>query len=98
MYALIDDAKSRHRVVKLYKCSHGSSDPHPAVTPSMRGTQPPLPHVLLSSLTVQCVVGGARLLSEQEPSTTIDHLKIASQITSQLTILSTSSASLIASA
>lgn len=31
-YALIDDAKTRHRVVKLYKGSHGSPDPHPVVT------------------------------------------------------------------
>lgn len=31
-YALIDDAKTRHRVVKLYKGSHGSLDPHPMVT------------------------------------------------------------------
>jgi aspartate/methionine/tyrosine aminotransferase len=31
VYALIDDAKTRHRVVKLYKGSHGSSDPHPLV-------------------------------------------------------------------
>jgi hypothetical protein len=31
VYALIDDAKIRHRVVKLYKGSHGSIDPHPVV-------------------------------------------------------------------
>ncbi len=31
VYALIDDAKSRHRVVKLYKGSHGSPGPHPMV-------------------------------------------------------------------
>jgi hypothetical protein len=31
VYALIDDAKTRHRVIKLYKGSHGSSDPHPIV-------------------------------------------------------------------
>ena len=31
VYAVIDDAKTRHRVVKLYKGSHGSADPHPAV-------------------------------------------------------------------
>jgi hypothetical protein len=31
VYALIDDAKTRHRVIKLYKGSHGSSDPHPVV-------------------------------------------------------------------
>ena len=30
VYAVIDDAKTRHRVVKLYKGSHGSADPHPA--------------------------------------------------------------------
>ena len=29
VYALIDDAKTRHRVIKLYKGSHGSSDPRP---------------------------------------------------------------------
>jgi hypothetical protein len=28
VYALIDDAETRHRVIKLYKGSHGSSDPH----------------------------------------------------------------------
>ncbi|MGH3847078.1 MAG: aminotransferase class I/II-fold pyridoxal phosphate-dependent enzyme [Pseudonocardiaceae bacterium] len=31
VYALIDDAKTRHRVVKLYKGSHGSADPQPVV-------------------------------------------------------------------
>jgi aspartate/methionine/tyrosine aminotransferase len=31
VYALIDDAKTRHRVVKLYKGSHASPDPHPVV-------------------------------------------------------------------
>lgn len=31
VYAVIDDAKARHRVVKLYKGSHGSADPHPVV-------------------------------------------------------------------
>jgi len=31
VYAVIDDAKTRHRVVKLYKGSHGSADPHPMV-------------------------------------------------------------------
>ena len=31
VYAVIDDAKTRHRVVKLYKGSHGSADPHPVV-------------------------------------------------------------------
>lgn len=31
VYALIDDAKTRYRVVKLYKGSHGSADPHPVV-------------------------------------------------------------------
>lgn len=28
---MIDDAKARYRVVKLYKGSHGSPDPHPVV-------------------------------------------------------------------
>lgn len=31
VYALIDDAKTHYRVVKLYKGSHGSPDPHPVV-------------------------------------------------------------------
>ena len=31
VYALIDDAKTRHELVKLYKGSHGSPDPHPVV-------------------------------------------------------------------
>ncbi len=31
VYAVLDDAKARHRVVKLYKGSHGSPDPHPMV-------------------------------------------------------------------
>lgn len=31
VYALIDDAKIRYRLVKLYKGSHGSADPHPVV-------------------------------------------------------------------
>jgi aspartate/methionine/tyrosine aminotransferase len=31
VYAVLDDAKARHRVVKLYKGSHGSADPHPLV-------------------------------------------------------------------
>lgn len=31
VYALIDDAKTRYRVVKLYKGSHGSPNPHPVV-------------------------------------------------------------------
>jgi aspartate/methionine/tyrosine aminotransferase len=31
VYALIDDAKARYRVVKLYKGSYGSADPHPVV-------------------------------------------------------------------
>jgi aspartate/methionine/tyrosine aminotransferase len=31
VYALIDDAKTRYRVIKLYKGSHGSPDPHPVV-------------------------------------------------------------------
>ncbi|MPZ66366.1 MAG: hypothetical protein GEU83_12925 [Pseudonocardiaceae bacterium] len=31
VYAVLDDAKTRHRVVKLYKGSHGSEDPHPTV-------------------------------------------------------------------
>src|SRR5690348_13503827 len=32
VYALIDDAKTDHRVVKLYKGSHGSPNPHHIVT------------------------------------------------------------------
>lgn len=31
VYTVLDDAKTRHRVVKLYKGSHGSADPHPTV-------------------------------------------------------------------
>lgn len=31
VYGLIDDAKSRHNVIKLYKGSHASADPHPVV-------------------------------------------------------------------
>ncbi len=31
VYAVLDDAKTRHRVVKLYKGSHGSADPHSTV-------------------------------------------------------------------
>ncbi|MGH3885765.1 MAG: hypothetical protein ACRDSZ_04205 [Pseudonocardiaceae bacterium] len=31
VYGLIDDAKSRHSVIKLYKGSHASPDPHPVV-------------------------------------------------------------------
>ncbi|MDQ3988307.1 MAG: pyridoxal phosphate-dependent aminotransferase [Actinomycetota bacterium] len=31
VYAVIDDAKTRHRVAKLYKGSHGSTDPRPVV-------------------------------------------------------------------
>lgn len=31
LYALIDDAKTHYRLVKLYKGSHGSPDPHPVV-------------------------------------------------------------------
>ncbi|TDD62594.1 aminotransferase class I/II-fold pyridoxal phosphate-dependent enzyme [Actinomadura darangshiensis] len=32
VYAVLDDAKSRHDLVKLYKGSHTSPDPHPVVT------------------------------------------------------------------
>ncbi|WP_433466986.1 hypothetical protein [Spirillospora sp. CA-128828] len=32
VYAVLDDAKSRHDLVKLYKGSHASPDPHPVVT------------------------------------------------------------------
>jgi aspartate/methionine/tyrosine aminotransferase len=31
-YAILDDAKTDHDLVKLYKGSHGSPDPHPVVT------------------------------------------------------------------
>jgi hypothetical protein len=31
-YAILDDAKSDHDLVKLYKGSHASPDPHPVVT------------------------------------------------------------------
>jgi aspartate/methionine/tyrosine aminotransferase len=31
-YAILDDAKADHDLVKLYKGSHGSPDPHPVVT------------------------------------------------------------------
>ena len=31
-YAILDDAKTGHDLVKLYKGSHGSPDPHPVVT------------------------------------------------------------------
>src|SRR5690348_17197678 len=32
VYAVLDDAKSDHRLVKMYKGSPAASDPHPAVT------------------------------------------------------------------
>ncbi|HCU91354.1 MAG TPA: hypothetical protein DHU96_00755 [Actinobacteria bacterium] len=32
VYAILDDAKTDHDLIKLYKGSHGSPDPHPLVT------------------------------------------------------------------
>lgn len=53
-YAILDDAKTDHDLVKLYKGSRGSPDPHPVVTvwapteaapadtTTRRGRSPPL--------------------------------------------------------